>query len=136
MLFESELDADIKIITKTKSFHAHKIILKRSSVLKAMLSIDMKEAKEGIILINDIEYDVLYEMVRYLYYDEVKRMDELALDLLVAADKYDIPKLLHECKTYLKTNVRRENFGKILITIDKIYGVDDLKRIIINFITE
>ena len=53
------------------------------------------------VQINDVEPEVFEQMLRYLYTGVVPKMKELALLLLVAADKYQFESLKQECEQYL-----------------------------------
>jgi speckle-type POZ protein len=126
------------VIIKTKEgkeFFAHQCYLSRSDVFDAMLSANMKEAEEKIIEIIDIEHDVLVKMLRYLYWGEISNIKEMALDLLVAADKYNIQDLVDKCLVYLMSNINLENHGQILIIADKL-NLKCLKEAAIDFIID
>lgn len=134
--FDAGKLSDITIKTLDDKIKANRFILSRSPVFDAMLNEhDTKEAQDGEISITDFDHDVVLEMVRYMYCDEIPKLKEMALDLLVASDKYDLPGLGKECENYLMVNVNTGNFSDILVTADKLnYG--DLKNAAINFIIE
>jgi speckle-type POZ protein len=52
-----------------------------------MFSAKMSESKENVVTINDIDFPVMKELIRYIYTDHVENMKEFAAPLLVAADK-------------------------------------------------
>jgi hypothetical protein len=135
--FEEGKLAEIKIKTaRGKEIIASKYILSRSPVFDAMLNRhDTKEAREGVIKITDINHNVLTEMIRYMYYDEIPKLKEMALDLLVAGNKYDLPGLVAATESYLRCNISIANFATILITADK-SNVNGLKDTAIKFIIE
>lgn len=136
-MFEEGKLADIKIKpAKGKEISASKFVLSRSPVFDAMLNRhDTKEAQEGVIKINDVSHGVLVEMLRYMYTDEVPKLKQMALDLLVAANKYILPGLVTICKNYLMLNITAANFAGILTTADQL-DVADLKEASIKFIIE
>jgi hypothetical protein len=136
-MFEEGKLADIKIQTADgKEINADKFILTRSPVFDAILNKhDTKEAQEGVIKITDINHDVLTEMIRYMYCDEIPKLNEMALNLLIAGNKYDLPGLVAETENYLKFNITIANFASILITADKL-NVIGLKDAAIKFIIE
>lgn len=127
------------IIIKTvghKEIKANRFILSRSPVFDAMLNdYDTKEAQNHEILIEDCDHDVIYEMVRFMYNDQIPKIKEMALDLLVAGNKYILPGLVKECENYLMVNVNSSNFSDILVIADQLnYG--NLKNAAIKFIIE
>ncbi|KAE9603953.1 hypothetical protein Lal_00001736 [Lupinus albus] len=84
------------------SVHAHKAILvSRSPVFKAMLENDMEESRSGIIKIDDVSYDALSAFVNYLYTAETCLDDQMAFDLLVLAEKYEVKHLKAFCEKFL-----------------------------------
>jgi speckle-type POZ protein len=52
-----------------------------------MFEVDMVEKKENVLNITDIDFDVMQEIVRYIYTDQVEHIEDLAPSLLLAADK-------------------------------------------------
>jgi speckle-type POZ protein len=136
-LFETGKYADITIKIKgKKDIRAHNNILSRSTVIDAMLNRnECKESRDKIIHIKDIEYEVIYEMIRFLYYDEIPRMKEMAVKLMIAADKYDVPKLVSECENYLLNNVGMENFSEVLVASHAL-NVPQLKNTAIDFVID
>ena len=73
-----------------KVLNAHKNILATASdIFAAMFTHDMLEKKSNSIRITDIDYDVLKEMLRFIYMGQVENMETIASDLFIAADKYN-----------------------------------------------
>lgn len=115
---------------------ANKFILAQSPVFAAMLyNHDTKEAKEGVIEIADISQESLNEMIRYMYTDEIPNLKELAIDLLYAGNKYDLPRLVKKAEEYLMSNVTIKNFGAISIAADQL-NIVELQNAVVNFIVE
>ncbi len=134
-MFETEKFTDMKIKTSEegKEINTHKIFLARSPVFEAMLNHDTKEIQENVIKITDFDHEIVEEMVRYLHTDEVPKLKELALELLVIGNKYDLPGLVRICKNFLKENITEINFASILITADQL-EIADLKDTAFEFI--
>ncbi|KAG5670695.1 hypothetical protein PVAND_000942 [Polypedilum vanderplanki] len=59
-------------------------------------------------------------MCRFLYYDEIPKIDSLALPLLIAADKYMINDLANKCEKFLMLNITIGNFHEALVTADQL----------------
>jgi speckle-type POZ protein len=132
-LFDDEICTDVTIKSKDGEFSVHKLIISRSEVFERMLSGETKEAQSGVIEIEDIEYDVLVEMCRFLYYDEIPKLQTLAIELLVAADEYMISDLAARCCQFLTFNITTENFLNVLTTADKL-NKENLREAAIDFI--
>ncbi|XP_034209386.1 BTB/POZ domain-containing protein At4g08455-like [Prunus dulcis] len=90
---------------------AHKAVLvSRSPVFNAMLENEMEESLSGTIKIRDVSYPTLRAFVNYLYTTEVVCLDQqLACDLLVMAEKYQVHHLKDLCQKFLVANLNWEN---------------------------
>lgn len=134
-LFVSSKFADITIKAADGSeLKASKLVLSRSPVFDAMLNQhDTKEAQDGVIEISDIDHEVLKELIHYMYSDEIPKLKDIALDLLIAANKYDLPGLFETCKSYLMANFSLEDFPRVLIFAEKL-DIDDLKKVTMQHI--
>lgn len=81
----------------------------RSPVFRAMLENDMEERRSGTIKISDVSYDALRAFVNYLYTAEASLNDQMACDLLVLAEKYQVKHLKACCERFL---IARLNWDK------------------------
>lgn len=52
-----------------------------------MFSHNTMEANNNRVLIEDLSFLTVREMLRYMYCEKVENLDAMALDLLIAADK-------------------------------------------------
>lgn len=59
----------------------------RSQVFASILEVEMLESKENVLYITDFDFDVMQEIVRYIYTDQVENIENIAPSLLLAADK-------------------------------------------------
>ncbi|KAJ8669169.1 hypothetical protein QAD02_000428 [Eretmocerus hayati] len=92
--FDCEELSDVIIEARGKTIHAHRIVLYTGSdVLKAMLTSNMREGSCSRVKINGIKYEVMYQLIRFLYTGEVQNLTSLAERLYVAADMYNIKDL-------------------------------------------
>ena len=116
-LFEDKKHCDVTFNVRDQEFPAHKNILAaRSQVFSAMFDHPSKENLKGIVDIPDIEPEVFKELLRYIYTGDVplERLDEVAVGLLAAADKYLLEKLKKACKKHLTDRISPENCIKLL----------------------
>ncbi|KAF9609728.1 hypothetical protein IFM89_018176 [Coptis chinensis] len=81
----------------------------RSPVFKAMLENEMEESRSGTIKISEVTYDALRSFVQYLYTAEVSLDEQMACDLLVLAEKYQVKHLKSHCETFLTSKLNAEN---------------------------
>jgi hypothetical protein len=133
-LFQSGKFCDVKIKCGSKEFNVHRCILSLSSeVFERMFLSDMIETRSNIIEINDISDDICEEMLRFMYYNEIKHLDTNALDLLYAADKYAIENLKILCIQSLIETFTFETAAEMLIRAN-IYNSKLLKDNLLLFI--
>ena len=107
--------SDVKIYCEGKMFYCHKLILSgKSKVFKNMLfNNDMVEATSGEIKIVDTPAHVIIRLLFYIYH-EFLEPTMITHDLLMAADKYDIPDLVKICINFMKENLNDQNVVKIM----------------------
>lgn len=85
-----------------------------------------------------MESEVVEEMLRFLYRDEVSNLKEVAEPLLVAAEKNDNSRLssLHVmCENEIMSSLNVDNSARILILAD-LHKANHQKKMSARFITE
>lgn len=130
--------SDVKIQVGKSIYKAHKIVLATGSpVFNAMLqSTGFTEKKTNIIKIDDLDSLVVKELLRFLYTDQVDEMtEELAKDLLMAADKYMVDLLKINCQTYLSATISIDNCSRLLLFADS-HSAIELKKAALDFILQ
>ncbi|XP_008219566.1 PREDICTED: BTB/POZ domain-containing protein At4g08455-like isoform X2 [Prunus mume] len=81
---------------------AHKAVLvSRSPVFRAMFENEMEESLSGTIKIGEVSYRTLGAFVNFLYTAEVCLDQQLAYDLFVMAEKYQVQRLKDYCQKFL-----------------------------------
>jgi speckle-type POZ protein len=98
-----------------------------------MFEHEMEERKHNRVEITDVDHEVLREMLRFIYTGKATNLEEMADDLLAAADKYALERLKVMCEEALCTNLSIENAADILILAD-LRSADQLKAQSIDFI--
>ncbi|GAB2233667.1 hypothetical protein Droror1_Dr00002895 [Drosera rotundifolia] len=89
---------------------AHRAVLvSRSPVFKAMFEAEMEESISGTIKISDVTYDSLRAFVNYLYTAEVCLDEQIASELLVLGEKYQVKHLKEHCEKYLVSKLNWDN---------------------------
>ena len=66
----------------------------RSAVLRQMFLSPMEEARTGTVEITDMDSKTLKKMLEFVYTGEVDDIEDVAEELLYAADKYEIKGLV------------------------------------------
>ena len=139
LMFEDELFTDITIETGEKTFKAHRAVLDScSDVFKIMFEIDMKEKRQSVVMISDIDPEVMADLLAYMYTGTAPNLKKLARKLLIDADKYNLPCLLGMCMNELKLNLTPANVAEILLFADGTHLetrlTESLKEVCIKFI--
>ena len=133
-LMESKSLSDITIDVKGQKFEAHKLVLAaRSPVFLAMFQNDLMEKKTNTLDIEDIEPTVFAEVLRFIYTDEVNKLDELAKELLAAADKYMLDLLKVKCERSLARTITLKNCCELLI-LTNLHSAENLKKVLLDFV--
>ncbi|KAI4389749.1 hypothetical protein MLD38_001941 [Melastoma candidum] len=89
---------------------AHRAILaSRSPVFKAMLENKMEESRSGIIRISEASTEALNVFVSYLYAAEASLNEQMACELLVLAEKYQVKHLKSYCEKFLISKLNWDN---------------------------
>ncbi|PKA51740.1 BTB/POZ domain-containing protein [Apostasia shenzhenica] len=83
--------------------------ISRSPVFKAMLENEMAESRSGMIKIFDVSYDVLRSFIHYLYTADVLLDEQMACNLLILAEKYQVKHLKAFCEKFMTSKVNNEN---------------------------
>ena len=114
--YESGEYSDFIVSCGGTEFKCHKIILaSRSPVFKAMFSSDVKESISSRVVIEDLDVDTVKEMIHYMYSGNVRQLEDQAISLLAAADKYDLSELKETCESHLFDKISIANVCDILI---------------------
>nr|XP_042905552.1 speckle-type POZ protein-like isoform X1 [Parasteatoda tepidariorum]XP_042905553.1 speckle-type POZ protein-like isoform X2 [Parasteatoda tepidariorum] len=136
-LFLSKKHSDVKLRVNNIDFLAHKAVLaSRSPVFSAMFDQDMLENQSGIVQIKDLNEKTLQNLLEFMYTDVVNEMDcEGTLNLLLAADKYQVLNLKDKCTSKILSLLSEENVCEVITVADMI-NHESLKTIALNFILE
>nr|GEW30475.1 BTB/POZ domain-containing protein [Tanacetum cinerariifolium] len=115
MLSES-IHTDITILASDGSIMAHRAVLAaHSPVFNIMFTYNLKEKDSSSINIPDMSIVACHAFLSYLYSNNIQYQEFLThkLDLLKAADKYDVTNLKDACQESLIEDIDSENFRKI-----------------------
>lgn len=132
-LINSDSMSDLTIFVAGDKFLAHKAILEASSVVfESMFPRNMEEDKDSVE-IKDVTAAVMREMLAFIYTGESKKLNEMAIDLLDAADKYALERLKVMCGEAIARHICMENAVQILILADR-HSAKELKKKVLDFI--
>ncbi|CAL4997566.1 unnamed protein product [Urochloa decumbens] len=134
---------DVTFSVGGETFSAHKAVLAmRSPVFKAELFGRMREAKEQLVTIEEMQPEVFRSLLHFIYTDTLPGMDDPEGDvnrdmihhLLVAAGRYAVDRLKLVCQSILCKNLDAETVSATLALAYQ-HNCDRLKDICLEFIT-
>ena len=118
------------------SRHCHQFILSaRSPVFKAMFQSNMTEKETQEVVILDMNAQVLFEMLTFMYTGKTSAEGELLIPLLKAADKYQLDMLKNVCIVKLCEIIEVRNCVDFLV-IGDMYHAEFLKKFSLKFIAK
>jgi len=138
-LLETQTLTDFKISCKGQVFDCHKLILSaRSPYFSGMFGSEMKESQEGEMEIEDMDPQTVKAMIKFIYSGKVdhdnlrcqgdrKSFGVQAIELLQAADRFDLSGLKELCEQFLITYLTINNVLDMFILADT-HNADRLKK--------
>lgn len=97
-----------------------------SKVFEAMFTTGMEEARTGIVDIQDCDSKTINQLLRFAYCLEIENIEDIAYDLIYAADKYQITELKEICIESLIASLSQENVLRSLMIAELISGTENL----------
>lgn len=108
---------DITFFIGYQSIKAHKVIVSRCKYFEAMLDGDNIESRGGVITISDFKFAIVRGMLEFIYCGWIKLTQvSFAVELRMAADKYDLPGLVKLCDEFIVKNVAPKNVSKAILS--------------------
>ncbi len=137
ILFAQQTNCDVQFrFDGGEQIGAHKIILgARSPVFAAMFQHQMEETKTGKVVVKDIEPDIFKELLHFVYSGRIRAplVEDAAQSLFLAAEKYHIDDLQHECIQFLLSCIRVEN-ATSLMAWAHVHSVEKVKEAALAFV--
>ncbi|VDN60555.1 unnamed protein product [Dracunculus medinensis] len=135
-MYKSGRLADFTVIVGEHRIQVHKALLSaRSPVFSAMLEPHTEEYRKNSVKLYDIDYEVLQEMLLYMYTGRSPNISRMALELLSAADRFQLSGLKDMADQVLRSTLSIESACRSLIYAD-MYNSHDLKLETIRFIAQ
>lgn len=132
--FNSDCFSDFEIVCDDREIPVHRLMLAAySPVFMRMLETQMIETATKEVKIADIRGKVMFEFVRFIYSDKIEDFEDVAVELLDAAEKYEIKELKVKCIRYLNENLSTDTVFDTLMLADQ-YDAEGLLGDCIKFI--
>ncbi|XP_033228296.1 speckle-type POZ protein B-like [Belonocnema kinseyi] len=123
LFIDDESLSDVRLIAGEKKYNAHRVILAANSpVFQRIFSHQMQETLKKEVQIKEIEQDVLEEFLKYIYVRKIDKLEELAAELLIAANRYEMEELKSICERELVKKLTLENVLTYLMMADSDNG--------------
>jgi hypothetical protein len=130
------LFSDVEIIIEgTNKWYAHRcVIAARSSYFDNMFSGRFRESRERQIAVDEIDFELFKELMKYTYSDQIDADDtQKVFDLMCQTTIFDFEQLKKRCETELLKSVARENVCALLDAAC-FFNAQNLKRICMRYI--
>lgn len=108
-MLDDYTDVSLQLSDGSKIKAHRAVLISKSPVFKAMLENEMEENRTRTIKITDFSYEVLRQFVHYLYTAETFPDEQMAYDLLVLAEKYQVKHLRTVCEKFITSRVNNDN---------------------------
>ena len=126
--------SDVIVVAEEREFPVHRVILaQRSDVFRAMFDVDMTEKQNKRVVIEDLSADAVGDLLTFVYTDSAPNVNKLAMELLAAAEKYNIPRLKAVCEAELAKSLNIDNVIDRLLDSET-YRADQLKAAALHWI--
>jgi len=137
-LWKSYRDGLVDVFTiqvEQKEFKVSKMILAaHSAVFKKMFAtVECNEAQTGKILIKDTKADVMEALIEFMHLGTLEVPDEIASDLLILADKYEVQELKCLCADTIGEGLTSDTFFDSIV-LAYLHKSDKLKKHVLEFI--
>ena len=112
------------------------MLVARSPVFARMFDNEMKEKETSTVVIPDISPDVFKEILSFVYTGKLNSVSaDLAEEVLIAADKYQLVRLKALCENLLNLHLNVKGAAHIL-SVANMYSGLELKQAAITFIAD
>ncbi len=136
-LRKEESFTDFTLVVGGKKFQVHKVVLAaHSPVFKRMFETDMREKRESCSSLDDVTPDIVEKLLTCMYTGIVPNLEEeLAMELLQVAGKYQITHLTALCEVALCDNLTVDNAVDRILLADT-HSASRLRSFCMQFIEE
>ncbi|XP_026291554.2 speckle-type POZ protein homolog isoform X4 [Frankliniella occidentalis] len=117
--------AEVTFLLGDVAIPAHKQVLcARSPVFRSMFTLDFKEAKEMVVTVEDAPWPEAFEkFLEYLYSGQVQDFEQMELQVMLIADRYQVEGLKVLCQREMFDKVNTANVLDTLVLADKVNAV-------------
>ena len=119
--YEAGIGLDVDIVVGERTIKASKYILCQfSSVFTAAISNDRQEKGDNKIVIDGIDFEVMDKVIRALHGIPCVVDIQMALKMLIVADKYEISDIQRQLAEKLIQNITKQNVIQIMLVANEL----------------
>jgi len=139
--FGNEKLSDVTVICGSQSFRCHKLILAaQSDVFAAMFEHENTiESKWSTVKVEDIDAETFEKLLNFIYTEKTSSLGDivaknsLAMNLLSAADKYNIQRLKAVCEEVIGSTIEVSTAAEVVL-LAYLHEATTLKTVATNFV--
>lgn len=135
-IFESRSSCDYTLLMNDGvQIRAHKAVLIGGSPVFASILAKIVPKTTRTIEIPNFDSTTMTELLRFMYFDDVKNMNEkLVFELIVAANTYQVKQLKEICEDYIVSNITEKNLIDTLVLCPRLSGMHRIFQSCVDFI--
>ncbi len=133
--YDNEKFSDVILAVGATKIAAHRNILSaRSEYFARMFDSDFKESKDKIVKIQGENEDLFRKMIKLIYSNDFSELTyDVAMDLIILAQKYNFPNLIKSCSKIIFENLKISTCVDIL-AVAETAQLKELKKAATNYI--
>merc|ERR1719273_528567 len=126
---------DVILHVGKNRIYCHELILVTASeVFKKTFTVEMEEKKSKEAYYEDIDVNTLKLLVTFMYTDEIPD-DKITLELVAAADRFEVLRLKEICERKLSQNLGMENIADVF-HIANLHSLEYLSQNVLIFMAQ
>lgn len=126
---------DVTFVVGDKKIKAHKCLLAAVSPIFDQLLSNGKKLANKVINITDVSFEIMNELIKFIYTKKISNLQDIAHELIAAANNYLIEDLKNICEETLGKSVNLENVLEMYVIAND-NNAETLKNLALNFITK
>ena len=130
-LLENNLFSDVTLKVEGKEFKLHKNILAARS--QSFCRLFNEKIEQYVFTIADVKCKTMRHLLQFIYGEEVNVSPDIAIELLMAADKFKLDDLKFYCEEVISEDINIGNVAHLHILADT-FDAKWLRKRTLNFI--
>ena len=127
---------DVKIEINDVIIPANQMVLSYcSTFFEKMFETDMKESRENVTYLHDVDVSAVKEIIEYFYTGIIDISNENVLKILAAADYLQLDEVKDFCSEFLQQVITADSCANILAA-SKLYRLDSVEKDASRFIVD